>query len=960
MIPETPMLQKKVSQGEERYTTLVKNEFIKHAKEINRLNKKLEEVDGYVNTDLYNKGEIEDLIARELADFHPPINIPLRTSDLINDSGFLSNVTWEDVESKPYTFPPSTHSHTWDSIIDKPATYPPSTHYHNQYLTQVTWDQILDKPTSFPTYAHFHNWNSITNKPNFATVATSGSYNDLSNTPYIPTKTSDLTNDSGYITGVAWNDVTSKPIFATVATSGSYTDLSNTPTIPTKVSDLTNDSGFITGVSWNDVSSKPTFAAVATSGDYADLINTPNITNPDWSDIQNKPSTFPPESHTHSYLPLTGGTLTGNETISKSAPIFTLRDTVIARNAAPSSNYAEVEVEGLDKNNARTWGLYHKYNTDKSNQINLIAYKGTTTDYTWSGIGVGFDSSGNEFTYAPTPASGDNSTKIATTAFVNTKAGNYLPLSGGTMTGMLNMNSQAINFGTNYQSDGRIYNMNNYLRLVGGNNTSTGSWIDIGSTSSSVKGISLNASNGSGTTKELRAVYDGTLTWGGTAISLSGHTHSYLPLSGGTLTGTLNSKRINYKYDFSKGTTPSSTVYGAMYFADKDGDGYGANCLGLVENRIDANNVVSTYIRALRNQASSNTNCEISVNVDNNGNTYTSAPTPATSDNSTKIATTAWVRTYATPSNIGAATSSHTHSYLPLGGGTMTGTITRSGWVVKNSADNSYIEFLAGTDETSSYISIYGKNHSSNAGIINLRAYDGTNSRYLQLKPDGTLTWGGTAISLNGHTHSYLPLAGGTMTGVIKRNGDVITATADDQYTRFSGGSAHDKGAALTLGGKDHSWAGKFNLKAVDASRTKILEGKPDGTLTWDGKNVLTNGTVGTIVSKANTTATSIAATTGKNLTSISLAAGKWVVTGHAKYSDTTANKNYGISITTTSARYNYNDDGTVWYDTGGTYISLQTTKILELSATTTVYLTAYANTACTMDRADMYAIRIV
>ena len=33
---------------------------------------------------------------------------------------------------------------------------------------------------------------------------------------------------------------------ATVATTGSYTDLSNKPTIPTKTSDLTNDSGFIT------------------------------------------------------------------------------------------------------------------------------------------------------------------------------------------------------------------------------------------------------------------------------------------------------------------------------------------------------------------------------------------------------------------------------------------------------------------------------------------------------------------------------------------------------------------------------------------------------------------------------------------------------------------------------------------------------------------------------------------
>lgn len=47
----------------------------------------------------------------------------------------------------------------------------------------------------------------------------------------------------------AWNSITGKPTFATVATSGSYTDLSNTPvipTIPTIVSAFTNDAGYQT------------------------------------------------------------------------------------------------------------------------------------------------------------------------------------------------------------------------------------------------------------------------------------------------------------------------------------------------------------------------------------------------------------------------------------------------------------------------------------------------------------------------------------------------------------------------------------------------------------------------------------------------------------------------------------------------------------------------------------------
>jgi hypothetical protein len=41
---------------------------------------------------------------------------------------------------------------------------------------------------------------------------------------------------------------------ATVATSGNYNDLSNKPTIPAATSDLTNDSGFITSADLPDTS----------------------------------------------------------------------------------------------------------------------------------------------------------------------------------------------------------------------------------------------------------------------------------------------------------------------------------------------------------------------------------------------------------------------------------------------------------------------------------------------------------------------------------------------------------------------------------------------------------------------------------------------------------------------------------------------------------------------------------
>lgn len=107
----------------------------------------------------------------------------------------------------------------------------------------------------------------------------------------VPTKVSDLTNDTGFITSADvpaqvrpdWDATTgvasiaNKPTLATVATSGSYADLSNKPTavsdftndtgfitsasLPTKVSDLTNDTGFVTAAdqvqpNWNATSGK--------------------------------------------------------------------------------------------------------------------------------------------------------------------------------------------------------------------------------------------------------------------------------------------------------------------------------------------------------------------------------------------------------------------------------------------------------------------------------------------------------------------------------------------------------------------------------------------------------------------------------------------------------------------------------------------------------------------------------
>lgn len=78
------------------------------------------------------------------------------------------------------------------------------------------------------------------------------------------------THGQFYATAVTWSTITGKPSFATVATSGSYTDLTNKPTIPTSLP--TPNSLTFTGATtgtWNGSSAKtvniPTYSNASTS-----------------------------------------------------------------------------------------------------------------------------------------------------------------------------------------------------------------------------------------------------------------------------------------------------------------------------------------------------------------------------------------------------------------------------------------------------------------------------------------------------------------------------------------------------------------------------------------------------------------------------------------------------------------------------------------------------------------------
>ena len=305
--------------------------------------------------------------------------IPTNVSAFANDAGYLTDYTETDPQFNAW-------DKDYNDLINTPEipTVPNNVSAFVNDAGYITMDSVPTIPTNVSAFANdagyltgytetdpqFTAWdkdyNDLINKPNLATVATSGSYSDLSNKPTNvdfgqalvrgkvnnPTGATDIEvayNNYSLMTGgvvsivfahnvpagasLNINNQGAKPILwhgaaladgvikandrclfmysssndryyllaidrwgvdidalAAVARTGSYNDLTDQPTIPTvptNVSAFTNDAGYLTGYTetdpqftawdknYNDLINKPNLATVATSGSYSDLSNKP-------------------------------------------------------------------------------------------------------------------------------------------------------------------------------------------------------------------------------------------------------------------------------------------------------------------------------------------------------------------------------------------------------------------------------------------------------------------------------------------------------------------------------------------------------------------------------------------------------------------------------------------------------------------------------------------------------------
>ena len=187
------------------------------------------------------------------------------------------------------------HIHSYNDLTNKP-TIPSveglaSTEYVDNAVSNIAIDTsnlaTKDELNTKANSVHTHISSDITG---LSIVATSGDYNDLLKKPVIPTV-----------------DVNKEYVDAQLSTKANISDIpdltgyalkTEIPSVPTNTSELVNDSGFLTSVpneyiTETELSAKgylvssdivgkaniSDLSSVATTGDYNDLLNKPNVTN---------------------------------------------------------------------------------------------------------------------------------------------------------------------------------------------------------------------------------------------------------------------------------------------------------------------------------------------------------------------------------------------------------------------------------------------------------------------------------------------------------------------------------------------------------------------------------------------------------------------------------------------------------------------------------------------------------
>lgn len=295
-----------------------------------------------------------------------------RIEEIYDQTGNL-NMAWDSITGKPGTFPPSSHIHTKSQISDFPSsmranggnadTVANKSVNDNGYGTNVLWtaakiaSEIANSNSGEGTVPlkHTHYSNDILD---LHTVATSGSYTDLSNKPTARDIGAAEMNHGTHVSYATSSKPLSYGGVGSTGISGNVAREDHTHTLPSLPTASAYSSGMMSS---SDKKKIDSLSTVATSGRYSDLSGIPSL--------------FPPSTHTHtksqisdfpSSLPANGGnadTVGGkhaDDFISKNTDYLKLLGRGVP-NTSSTNDTATIDIEA--GNNRMCIGLDAQNNT---------------------------------------------------------------------------------------------------------------------------------------------------------------------------------------------------------------------------------------------------------------------------------------------------------------------------------------------------------------------------------------------------------------------------------------------------------------------------------------------------------------------------------------------------------------------------------------------------------------------
>lgn len=500
---------------------------------------------------------IVDALTSTATDCALSANMGRILKDMIDSKGAVSS--WEDITDKPSWITSTKPSYSWNEITGKPSTFTPSEHTHN-YASSVkvgnTAYNAASNVISLPAYPTLSSLGAVSstdfnahtsNTTLHITSTERTNWNDANNKKHTHSNKSVLdgitsakvTNWDGVVTNwnkafyfdsngdlkVKVNVIGEKEVSAYGAGasggSGSITIVDALTSTATDAALSANQGRILRelidnvggGVSsWNDLTDKPNWIT-DTKPSYS------------WSEIGSKPSTFTPSTHTHNYA----------STVKVGSTSYNVSGNTISLPAYPTVPSA------LKNPNALTISL---------NGTSQGAYDGSA-------------------------AKSINITAASVGAAASSHSHNYLPLSGGTLTGNVTFSTDST-LAWNRNTD----NFSIGFKNTGDSDADSYGWMKMADNGNEYfKWLQVSGS----TTTELMSLKSDGLRFKGTKVSLEGHTHSqyltsytnnYLTGVSGSGNGTVTFTRnglgnLTWNASHSHSYAGSSSAGGAATSANK-------------------------------------------------------------------------------------------------------------------------------------------------------------------------------------------------------------------------------------------------------------------------------------------------------------------------------------------------------------------------------------------------------